>query len=245
MECHEISHYFFHYHCGIGCCLLCNEVAANSDQPTTILTKAVIVSIVRFSGHLYRILYHGIYYWQNIPGRAGKKITPYFYGNLDLADRMKLILFFCFAFFFTKVDAQDSARIKEIDALVADIKVLPYKEVYDSIVNDMPSVGMKSTMYVRVMINDGQLFRYSYKVNASNTIEGFLTKMNSESTFYYNKNKLIKVEEFLLEGEKKGKAEWYYADGAPLHYTLQTEMADFRAKLLLDMGNNFLKSVIK
>lgn len=144
-----------------------------------------------------------------------------------------------------KTNAQDTARIKEIDALVAGIKLLPYKEVNDSIVNDMPSVGMKSTIYVRMMINEGQLFRYSYKVNASNTFEGILTKMNSESTFYFDKNKLIKVEEFLVEGDKNGEAEWYYANDAPLHYTLQTEMAEFRAKLLIDMANNILKGVIK
>ena len=67
--------------------------------------------------------------------------------------------------------------------------------------------------------------------------------MITSNTFYFDQDKLIKVEEFGIEGEKKLFADWYYSENKPLYYTYQSDKSESRAALLLTMGNNMLKQI--
>jgi hypothetical protein len=73
--------------------------------------------------------------------------------------------------------------------------------------------------------------------------------MIATNAFYFDQNKLIKVEEFSIEGDKKIEASWYYADDKPIDYniksekTLKPQEAQGRAKMLLDMGKILLNKM--
>lgn len=75
--------------------------------------------------------------------------------------------------------------------------------------------------------------------------KGVPKHMTATNTFYFQHNKLLKVEEYLLKDEKIKIADWYYEDSKPLYYTLKSEKAANRADLLLTLAETILKQVIK
>ena len=141
--------------------------------------------------------------------------------------------------------SQDSLKIKEIDLLVNEIKqsTLPIKK--DSVILDQPEVGLKMKTYLSMIIDDKQLKKYENFVDATMTVDGEAKKMITSSTFYYDKNKLIKVEEYSIEEDKKNLIDWYYSDSKPLFYTLESDKAADRAQLLVTMSESILKQLLK
>jgi hypothetical protein len=96
------------------------------------------------------------------------------------------------------------------------------------------------------MIMDGkQLRKYVNYVRTTRIENGTESQMTSSSIFYYEHNNLIKVEEYLIDGDKKKNADWYYSDDKPLYYTLQSDNAAERALSLLAISKTMLKQIIK
>jgi hypothetical protein len=159
---------------------------------------------------------------------------------------MKTTLIFIFIHTFCcSIYSQDTLKIKQIDALVSAINTSNLPIQRDTLINDHPEMGFKMTTYLTMIVNGGELLKY---VNLGKTtmIENAATRqMTTSSSFYYNHNKLIKVEEYLIEGDKKKTTDWYYAEDKPLYYTLQSDKAADRAILLLTMSKGMLKKVIK
>jgi hypothetical protein len=48
------------------------------------------------------------------------------------------------------------------------------------------------------------------------------------------------MEEFIVEGDKKMDALWYYADDKPIYYTFKSDKSQARAELLLTMAKSML-----
>jgi|GEM_PF-5938670 len=57
--------------------------------------------------------------------------------------------------------------------------------------------------------------------------------MIASGSFYFTRGKLIKVEEFVAEGEKNETFDWYFIDDKPLYYSSKSEKAAERARQLL------------
>jgi hemerythrin superfamily protein len=114
-----------------------------------------------------------------------------------------------------------------------------------TLIQDRPEIGLKMTTYLTMIVNSGELIKYVNFVNTSMTENAQTRQMATSSSLYYDHNKLIKVEEYLIEGEKKQTADWYYSEDKPLYYTLQSDKAADRATFLLTLSKGMLKQVIK
>jgi hypothetical protein len=95
-----------------------------------------------------------------------------------------------------------------------------------------------------MIATDKELLKYVNYVDGSRTDRGITQQMTSSNTFYYDHNKLIKVEEFLIEGEKKAELNWYYWDDKPLS-TSNPQNPESRAAFLLELSKTLLKQIIK
>ena len=158
---------------------------------------------------------------------------------------MKTTLTFIFALTFCSVYSQDTLKIKQIDALVSGINSSIFQIQRDTLIQDHPEMGLKMTTYLSMIVNGGELMKYVNLVNTTMTENGATRQMTTSSSFYYDHNKLIKVEEYLIEVDKKKTMDWYYAEDKPLYYTLQSDKAADRATLLLTMSKGMLKQIIK
>ena len=159
---------------------------------------------------------------------------------------MKTTLTFIFALVFCcSVYSQGTLKIKLIDALVSGINTSNFPIQRDTLIQDHPEIGLKMTTYLTMITNAGKLLKYVSLVNTTKKESAATRQMISSSSFYYANDKLIKVEEYLIEGDNKKTMDWYYADDKPLYYTLQSDNAADRATLLLTISKGMLKQVIK
>ena len=135
---------------------------------------------------------------------------------------------------------QDTVKLKQIDILVSQINNADLKINHDTIMNDIPAVGLKMKTILTASTDNGILKKFTNSVISTENANGIVKETVGVNTFYFDQNKLIKVEEYLIKDNEKKQAEWYYADDKPLHYTVQTDRSKERAELLLLMGKTML-----
>ncbi len=147
--------------------------------------------------------------------------------------------------FYYNVYSQDTLKIKLINALVSSINTSTLPIQHDTLIQDHPDMGFKMTTYISMIVNGRELIKYVNLVNTTMTDNAATQQVISSNSFYYANNKLIKVEEYSIEGDNKKTIDWYYEEDKPLFYTLQSNKAANRATLLLTMSKGMLKQVIK
>jgi len=158
---------------------------------------------------------------------------------------MKMIFSAFFIFTLLNTYAQDSIKIKKIDALVAAINNSGFSIQRDTIKQESPEIGIKMITYLTMLSNGSELLKYINDVDITMTQEGFKKHMGGANTFYFEHNKLIKVEEYMIEADQKKEAIWYFSEDKPLYYTLQSPEADARAFLLLSMAKTMVSQFNK
>lgn len=143
-----------------------------------------------------------------------------------------------------KLYSQDAAQIRQIDSLVKVINNDSNLKTHtDSIAHDVPAIGFLMKTYLTVVTDSGQLKKYvNYSLGTQN-VNSVSKRTTTSSSFYFDKDKLIKVEEFIIEDDTENHADWYFADDRPLYYTVKNDRSDERAILLLDMSKNMLKLI--
>ena len=157
---------------------------------------------------------------------------------------MKVFYLFFFLFGATKSFSQDAAKIRQIDSLVKVINNnFNLKTHIDSITNDVPAIGFLMKTYLTVVTDAGQLKKYVNYSLGTQIVNSVSKRTTTSSSFYFDKDKLIKVEEFIIEDDKENHADWYYTDDKPLYYTVKNDRSEERAILLLDMSRNMLKLI--
>lgn len=145
----------------------------------------------------------------------------------------------------TNTRAQDSTQINRINLLVNAIVHSSFPTQQDSTAANYPALGLSMKTYMTMVTYGKELKKYA-QVAKNARVENQVTKhMTSGSAFYYDENKLIKVEEFLIDDGQEHKAEWYFLDDKCFYYTLKTADAEKRIQLLLTMSNSFLKMVMQ
>jgi hypothetical protein len=156
---------------------------------------------------------------------------------------MKKFFLFFFLFGATKTFSQDTIRIKQIDSLAKAINNSNFKIHTDSTSQDFSQVGLLMKTYHITVTDSNQLKKYVNKVYSTRLVSGVSTKATTSSSFYFDQNKLIKVEEFMIEDDEENHADWYFADDKPLHYTLKNEKSEERANFLLNIAKTMLKTI--
>jgi hypothetical protein len=158
---------------------------------------------------------------------------------------MKTTLTILFTLILFRAYSQDTLKVKQVDALVLQINSSTLPIQRDTLIQDYPEIGLKMTIYLTMIVSEGELIKYVNYVNSTRVEKGVTQEMTGSNTFYYDHNKLIKVEEYLLEGDKKITFDWYYSNDKALYYTLKSDKAEDRATLLLSMSKTMLKQIIK
>jgi len=139
--------------------------------------------------------------------------------------------------------AQETPQTKNIDAIVSRINQSEYQIKKDTIIQDKPEYGLKMTTYLTMKVVENQLKKYENIVYTTFNQTGTTKEITTSTTFYYDQNKLIKVEEYMIEGSSKKVMNWYYFEDKPLYYDLKSEKAEDRAKMLLNISEAMLKKI--
>jgi len=154
---------------------------------------------------------------------------------------MKTALTLILIILFLDIYAQDTLKAKQIDTLVSSINKSNLPVKCDTVVKDYPEFGLKMITFLSRIVNDNELIKYVNLVDATRTENGVVKQTTTSSTFYYKNNKLIKIEEYTLEGKQKKTADWYYHEDKPIHFTATSAKASERAIFLITLANGFLK----
>lgn len=137
--------------------------------------------------------------------------------------------------------AQDSLELKRIDSLVKIINLTNLPVQKDTIVQDRPELGLKMKTCLAMISAGNKLMKYENKVYTISSQNGITRELITSTTFYYDHNQLIKVEEYGVENDKKMEMNWYYAGDKPLYYSLKSEKAASRAHFLLSLSKQLVK----
>lgn len=141
--------------------------------------------------------------------------------------------------------AQDKRLIESIDSLVQNIQSLKIPFNRDTIIQDLSELNMKTTTVTSFRIDNEELLEYENHSTVKSQINSEGRTIVSSSKFYFHKNNLIKVEEFLIDGNKKHEAIWYYSDNKCIFQSLNSEKANSRAPFLLELSKTYLNIIDK
>lgn len=162
---------------------------------------------------------------------------------------MNTILTAIFILAFSFLHSQDTSKINQIDNIVSRINASTLPAQRDTIIQDVPQIGLKMTTYVTIIVNNQELIKYVNHVISTTTENGVSKKITGANTFYFEHNKLIKIEEYLIEEDKKTTSDWYYSANNLLYHMSKSDKAadktDDRAALLLEIADELLKKSIK
>ncbi len=156
--------------------------------------------------------------------------------------------FFTFLFFMNcgSCYSQDSLKITQIDSIVTTINNSKLPTQHDTLINDKLVKGLKLTTYLTMILNKGELLKYQNLVKTEDATQKQFTLISyTSNTFYYQNNKLIKVEEYSSAYGYKKAFDWYYLNDKIIYYTLQTKEGKERASFLLELAKTMLKTVVK
>ncbi len=134
--------------------------------------------------------------------------------------------------------AQDSTKLRQIDSLVKVINESNITPQNDTIVQDMPDIGLFMKTYLSIIADGKDLKKYVNRLVSTRLEKGTTKNLTTQNSFYFDNNKLIKVEEFAIDGSNEKRFDWYYWEEKPLYYTFQSEKSEARAALLLTMSKN-------
>ena len=115
--------------------------------------------------------------------------------------------------------AQDSYKIENIDSLVSSINRLNLQVHLDSSTKKVADIEMELKTYSLVVFDNGVLRKYQIKMSSFDHENNVYTPFSQSTTFYYDQNKLIKVEKSRLQFEKQSVLEWYFSDDKLLKCT--------------------------
>ncbi|THU41473.1 hypothetical protein FAM09_05030 [Niastella caeni] len=130
-----------------------------------------------------------------------------------------------------------------MDSLVKLINNSNFKTQRDTIKQDRPDYGISSRTYLTMVSEGNELKKYVNSFHMTTKNNGISKKMDGENAFYFDHNKLIKVEEFMSEGDKKMEMHWYYADEKPIYNTLNAGKDNERAEMLLKMAKGLVEKM--
>jgi hypothetical protein len=139
--------------------------------------------------------------------------------------------------------SQDAIKIKQIDSLVNLINSSNYKLQRDTIKQDYPDMGLSMRTYLSAETDGSELKKYINDVYMTATQNGTAQKTHATNIFYFNHNKLIKVQEDGTEDKKELHYLWYYADDKPIYYTSEDEGAQERASMLLNIAKAMMQKM--
>ncbi len=99
--------------------------------------------------------------------------------------------------------SQDSLKVVRIDSLVNYYNNAGFKAERDSVINTMPELKISSRTYLTVLIHDGAVKKYENRPTFIRDNNGIPDTATGYNIFYFDNNKLIKVEEGMHDSKPK------------------------------------------
>lgn len=142
-------------------------------------------------------------------------------------------------------NSQGIPDLRRIDSIATVINYPKTKATQDSIVQNLPTLGLFIKTYLTAIFEGNKLIKYVNYVKTDRSENGITTHMTSCNTFYFDDNSLIKVEEFGMADNQVQQFNWYFKADKCLYHSLQTERSDSRSALLISMSKEFTKTIVK
>lgn|GEM_PF-1630419 len=139
--------------------------------------------------------------------------------------------------------SQDTKTIRSIDSLVKVLKGSKYKMLRDTIQGNMGKLNLSRRVYLTVMVNDTELKIYTEDVLYTPTEDKKASKTHQVSTYYFDHNKLIKVEQYRADWIDTANSDWYFANGKPLYNTSKQRYRDQYALTMLDEASRMVQDL--
>jgi hypothetical protein len=156
---------------------------------------------------------------------------------------MKTFIALFFLFYCSRSFSQNFTNLTRIDSLVTTINASKLKITQDSIIQNMPDIGLFMKTYLSMIMDGRKLNKYVNYVKATQVESRVAKQMTTCNTFYFQENNLIKVEECVMTDYQMVQFVWYFSEDKCLYHSLQSDKADSRASLLLSMGKDFVKKI--
>ncbi|MBO9659539.1 MAG: hypothetical protein J7527_12010 [Chitinophagaceae bacterium] len=147
------------------------------------------------------------------------------------------------------VFSQDSLKIARIDSLVNYYNNAGFKAERDSVINTMPEVKISTRTYLTVLIHDGAIKKYESRPTITRENNGVPETATGYNIFYFEKDKLIKVEEGMNDLKQSFSIDWYFENDAAFFCKTIPEKEGAldklqeRGPLLVQMANAMLEKM--
>ena len=158
---------------------------------------------------------------------------------------MKPLITAIILLFSTNSYSQDIKNLKQIDSIVTSINYSKIKVTKDSIIQNMPDLGLHMKTYLSSLIDGKQLRKYVNYVETDRMESGTLIQMTGCNTFYFYENILIKVEEVVIADNQALQFNWYFSEDKCIYHSLPLDKVDSRDSQLLSMSKEFISKVLK
>lgn len=143
-----------------------------------------------------------------------------------------------------EVFSQENNKINQIDSIVNHIDNSTYKIETDSIIKNFPEYHFSTKKYLTLITDGSELKKYKNFTISISEIKSIKRHISSSNTFYYNNNKLIKVEELFIENGIKKNSNCYFSEDKPIYFTDKNlEKSEEKALLLLKLSNEIVNSI--
>lgn len=146
---------------------------------------------------------------------------------------------------FQQASSKETLKMEQIDSIVTSIRASKLAVERDTIVQNLLEIGLKNVTYLEQLADARELHRYSSLVNTQRSESGVTKVFTSSSTFYFFRNSLIKVEEFMVEDGNRKNMDWYFFEDKYLYGSEKAEKAESRARFLLSLSKTLLEKAVK
>lgn len=162
---------------------------------------------------------------------------------------MKQLLLICTILLSLKDSyAQDTSKVKAIDAYISSISSLPYKHHMDSgTVEISPGKPFKKTVTTLFYTDSVSLHKAVTKVILfPNESYGMKDTAKSESIIYYQGNKMVKMEESMSDGSKRSPLFSSYYDDKLIFSSLPTKKDRMdRTPVIMQLAQGYVDAFLK
>ncbi len=143
--------------------------------------------------------------------------------------------------------SQDSIRTTRIDSLVSYYNHAGFREERDSIITNMPEMKFSSKTYITILIHEGAIKKYENRPTMTMQNKDSVQTRSGYNIFYFDKDKLIKVEEGTNDENGSASIDWYFDNDIAFFYKItpqkqiKAEKLEERGKLLVVMAKSILE----
>jgi hypothetical protein len=139
--------------------------------------------------------------------------------------------------------SQDTKKIKSIDSLVKVIKASNYQVIRDTVKRESAKTGFSRRVYVTALFNEVELKKYVEDDLITSVGDNRASKMHLVSSYYFDHNKLIKVEQNRTDWLGTKYSDWYFGNDKPLYNTSKQRYRDQYALTMLDEANRMVQDM--